>query len=141
MEAALGLAQLETSAADLAWRRQIAARLTEGLAPLSGRLRLPATREGCEHAWMFYPMVLLGPEGGRPGLIQHLEDRQVETRYLLPLLNQPAYVRRFGALEEQYPVARDVNHNGFYVGCHAGMTMADADHIVQTIHDFFRSTR
>ncbi|MBM3784762.1 MAG: DegT/DnrJ/EryC1/StrS family aminotransferase [Acidobacteria bacterium] len=138
MEAALGIAQLETRDADLARRREIAGRLSSGLMPLAERLRLPQTKEGCEHAWMFYPLVLTDSTVQRAALIQFLEDRQIETRYLLPLLNQPAYVRRFGALEDQYPIARDVNRNGFYVGCHAGMTDEEVEFVVATFHAFFR---
>jgi len=138
MEAALGLAQLETREADWQRRQVIARRLCEGLAPLSDALQLPVEREGAEHAWMFFPLVLRNSKIERGALIQHLEDHQIETRYLLPLLNQPVYREMFGDLEPAYPVAANLNRRAFYIGCHAGMTDEEVDHILDCFHTFFR---
>jgi dTDP-4-amino-4,6-dideoxygalactose transaminase len=139
MEAALGIAQLETREADWLRRGEIAGRFNQAFAPLEGRLQLPRVRDGAEHAWMFYPLVLTGAGISRRDLIQYLEDHQIETRYLLPLLNQPAYQKHFGDLESQYPVARKLNRDAFYIGCHAGMTDEEAGHVIETVHAFFRS--
>ena len=138
MEAALGLAQLETREADWGRRQTIARKLCEGLAPLSDALQLPVGRDGAEHAWMFFPLVLRSPRIERSALIQHLEEHQIETRYLLPLLNQPVYKAMFGDLEQDYPVAANLNRRAFYVGCHAGMTDQEVDHILDCMHSYFR---
>lgn len=138
MEAALGIAQLETREADWKRRCEIAGRFNTAFAPLEGRLHLPRVRDGAEHAWMFYPLVLTDSSLSRRELIQYLEDHQIETRYLLPLLNQPAYQKHFGDLEPQYPVARKLNRDAFYIGCHAGMTDEEVDHVIETVHAFFR---
>ena len=138
MEAALGLAQLEEREVFLARRRRIAALLDEGLAPFAGRLQLPAARPGAEHAYMFYPLVILDAGVRRDDLIAHLEDRGVETRYLLPLINQPVYRRLFGSLEAEYPVAARLNRDAFYVGCHPGMSDEDARYAARCFADFFR---
>ena len=55
---------------------------------------------------------------------------------LLPLLNQPAYIKTFGNLENKYPVAKMINQRGFYFGCHPYMTKKDIHHISKTIHEF-----
>ncbi len=138
MEAALGLAQLETREADWERRKVIARRLCEGLAPLADRLQLPTERDGTEHAWMFFPLVLRTEAIERGAVIQYLEDHQIETRYLLPLLNQPVYKKLFGDLEPQYPVAANLNRRAFYIGCHAGMTDEEVDYILDCFHTFFR---
>jgi perosamine synthetase len=138
MEAALGLAQLESHQEDWARRRDIADRLRAGLGDLEDALQLPAGRDGADHAWMFFPLVLRAPGVDRAALIQFLEDHQIETRYLLPLLNQPVYQQLFGDLEPQYPVAAALNRRAFYIGCHAGMTDGEVDHILDTFHRFFR---
>jgi dTDP-4-amino-4,6-dideoxygalactose transaminase len=74
----------------------------------------------------------------RAALIQFLEERQIETRYLLPLLNQPVYNELFGDLEPDYPVAANFNRRAFYIGCHAGMTDEEVDHILDCFHTYFR---
>ena len=138
MEAALGVAQLESHQEDWARRREIAERLCHGLRDLEDALQLPTGRDGADHAWMFFPLVLRAPGVDRAALIQFLEDHQIETRYLLPLLNQPVYQQLFGDLEPRYPVAAALNRRAFYIGCHAGMTDGEVDHILDTFHRFFR---
>jgi len=139
MEAALGLAQLESREADWQRRRVITQRLCAGLSPLSDMLQLPVERDGAEHAWMFFPLVLRGPSIERSAIIQYLEDHHIETRYLLPLLNQPVYKELFGDLEPNYPVAANLNRQAFYIGCHAGMTDEEVDYILDCFHSFFRN--
>ena len=139
MEAALGLAQLETREADWQRRRVIARRLCAGLSPLSDALQLPVERNGAEHAWMFFPLVLRNSSIERSAIIQYLEDHHIETRYLLPLLNQPVYRELFGDLEPEYPVAANLNRRAFYIGCHAGMTDEEVDYILDCFHTFFRN--
>lgn len=137
MEAAIGVAQLERREADWKQRQSNARRLGAGLAPLRDRLQLPAPRPEAEHAWMFYPMVVTDPSIERADLVRHLEARGIETRYLLPLINQPVYRALYGDLDAEYPVAAMLNERALYVGCHVEMTDADADHVIESIHEFF----
>ncbi len=133
MEAALGVAQLEERVESMARRASLAARLTAGLAGLQDTLQLPTAREGAEHGYMMYPLVLVDDRVPRAALIEHLESQGVETRYLLPLINQPIYRDTFGDLDAEYPVAARLNARAFYVGCHPEMTDEDADHVVASI--------
>src|SRR5207237_4405922 len=115
-------AQLEDREKASAWRQAIAARLTAGLSGLQDALQLPAARPGSEHAYMMYPLTLVDDRIPRDALIEHLESHGVETRYLLPLINQPIYRATFGNLDAEYPVAARLNQRAFYVGCHADMS-------------------
>ncbi len=137
MEAALGIAQLEEREAQWATRQRVAARYRAGLASLGDRLQLPALRPDTDHAYMFFPLVLTDTSSSRPRLIQFLEERGVETRYLLPLINQPVYRELFGNLDAEYPVAARLNENAFYVGCHPEMTDDDADYVVDCLQTYF----
>jgi len=137
MEAALGVAELEQHDTNTARRREIAARYDAGLADLAGRLQTPAVRPGAEHAYMFYPLVLSDPALRRDDLIDFLERSGVETRYLLPLINQPVYRDLFGNLDAQYPVAAHLNANAFYIGCHPQISDTEADYVIDVMHDFF----
>ncbi|MEO8075580.1 MAG: DegT/DnrJ/EryC1/StrS family aminotransferase, partial [Acidobacteriota bacterium] len=131
MEAAIGIAQLEDRDTLCARRRTIAAALDDGLAPLAGEhLRLPATRAGAEHAYMFYAITITNDRVARADLIQYLEERSIETRYVLPLINQPVYRQRFGNLDSEYPVAAHLNERAFYIGCHPDMTDDDVSYVV-----------
>lgn len=138
MEAALGIAQYEEREEMAARRRAIAKLLTQGLTRFIGHFQLPHSRPGTQHGYMFYPITILNPAIERPALIEYLEERGIETRYVLPLINQPVYRKLFGNLDQQYPVAARLNERAFYVGSHPGMTDADAHFIVETLHDFLR---
>ncbi|MBI5210799.1 MAG: DegT/DnrJ/EryC1/StrS family aminotransferase [Elusimicrobia bacterium] len=134
-EAALGLAQLEESGAIIKARKRNARLLTEGLKGLDDVLQLASEPEGREHMFMLYPIVLRSQ--GKRALVNHLEDRGIETRDIMPLINQPIYRRIFGDLEPKYPVARWINRSGFYVGCHQYMTKPDIGRLADVVHSFF----
>lgn len=135
LEAAIGLAQLERKDEFLKRRRRNAQILTEGLAHLEDRLQLPTIPEGRTHSFMMYPMVLRGQPKG--DLVNYLEERKVETRDMLPLLNQPIYQKIFGDMEKDYPVARWIDESGFYVGCHPYLKTEEMEYIVETICEYF----
>jgi len=137
LEAALGVAQLEVWEAQTARRRAVANGLTRQLSSLERHLQLPAIRPETEHVFMFYPLVIRDPAIARADLIRHLEERGVETRYLLPLINQPIYRKLFGDLDRQYPVAAHLNRNAFYIGCHVDVTDEDVSYIGRTFKEFF----
>lgn len=136
LEAALGLAQLEEKAGIIKGRLAMARRLTAGLKEFEHRLQLPTCPPDRDHTFMLYGLVLRG-EDKKP-LVNFLEDRGVETRDMLPLLNQPIYKCLFGDLEKKYPVARELNRSGFYIGCHQYMTADDADYAVEQFRAYFR---
>lgn len=137
MEAALGIAQLEERQFHWDRRQRTANRFHAALSSLEGRLQLPAVRPDAEHAYMFFPLVLTDQSDSRADLIAFLEERGVETRYLLPLINQPVYRSMFGNLDAQFPVAARLNVSAFYIGCHPEMTDDDADYVIACLQSFF----
>lgn len=141
MEAALGIAQLEERQNHWNRRLRTAARYHAGLSGLDDRLQLPAMRPETDHAYMFFPLVLTNPGDSRSDIIQYLEDKGIETRYLMPLINQPIYRSVFGILDAEYPVAARLNDTGFYVGCHPEMTDDDADYVVECLQSYFAGSR
>jgi dTDP-4-amino-4,6-dideoxygalactose transaminase len=82
-----------------------------------------------------YPIVLRGE--AKTGLVNFLEQGKVETRDIMPLINQPVYVKRFGDLERRYPTAAWINKSGFYVGCHQYLSRQELDHVLERIHAYF----
>lgn len=136
MEAAIGVAQLETREAMMRARRGHAAYLTRALAPLEDVLQLPGIRPGCDHSFMMYPLVARQQE--KRELVEFLEAHNVETRDMMPLINQPVYQRLFAINVADYPVADWINRNGFYVGCHQNLSRQDLDTIVELLMTYFK---
>lgn len=135
MEAAIGLAQLERHADIVTARKAVAAKYLDRLAGLSDVLQLPTTPSDRDHVFMLFPLVLRN--GSKRELVNHLEANGIETRDLLPLIDQPIYRKLFGDLEPQYPVARWLNRSGLYIGCHQYLTDAQIDHVADTLYRFF----
>ena len=136
LEAALGVGQIANADANNAQRRQVAQMYLEGLKDLEEYIQLPYTPEDREHCFMLFGIVLRNEL--KRNLVNFLEARNIETRDMLPLLNQPIYRRLFGDLEPQYPVARWINNNGFYIGCHPYMTDNEVAFVIEAFHDYFR---
>jgi dTDP-4-amino-4,6-dideoxygalactose transaminase len=135
LEAAIGLGQIEQADAFLARRREVAQRYTAGLSDLEDRIQLPHPRPDRTHSYMMYPIVLR--QEPKWDLVRFLEDRQIETREMMPLVTQPVYRRLFGDIEAQFSVARWVNESGFYVGCHPYLLDEEVDYIIARIHEYF----
>jgi dTDP-4-amino-4,6-dideoxygalactose transaminase len=132
LEAAIGLGQLEQREAIIKARRDNAAYFRERLEPLKDRLQLPFVPPDREHMFMLFPIVLR--DRPKRGLVNYLEDHLIETRDLMPLVNQPIYRRIFGdGLEDRYPVAKWLNASGFYIGCHQHLTEEEKAYVVDTI--------
>jgi dTDP-4-amino-4,6-dideoxygalactose transaminase len=112
-EAAIALPQLDALKEIIKARVDNAKTLTAGLKPFADKLQLPKCPYNRSHALMMYPLVLR--EGDKWDLIRHLEKAGIETREMLPLTNQPCYDGLFD--EDDYPVAKWINEQGFYVGC------------------------
>lgn len=136
MEAALGVGELARYQDILRRRQENASYLTGGLADLTRYLQLPSVRNDTEHAWMMYP-IMVKDGVDREGLLLQLEMAGIETRHLMPLINQPVYRKLFGDLEPLYPVAARINRRGFAIGCHQGLQRRDLEHIVAAFHTYF----
>lgn len=136
MEAALGVAALESADNMISRRRFNANYLTRELSRFEDRLQLPTIRPGCEHSFMMYPIVVR--EEAKHDLVNFLEQRGVETRDMLPLVNQPVYADI--VKEDDFPVAKWINNNGFYVGCHQDLSTVDLSYMVGLFERYYRSS-
>ena len=59
-------------------------------------------------------------------LITYLENNGIETRNLMPITNQPVYINTIFKgvdVSKEYPVAENLNNNGFYIGCHSFLNL------------------
>ena len=133
LEAAIGLSQLEEKDEIVRARTAVAASYIERLQPLSDRLQLPHVPADRTHSYMLFPLVTLRESKDR--LINALESNGVETRDLLPLVNQPIYAKEFANAARDFPNAAWLADRGFYVGCHQDVTPDMQDHVLRIIRD------
>jgi dTDP-4-amino-4,6-dideoxygalactose transaminase len=137
LEAAIALPQLATLKTDIQRRVDNAKLLTSGLRPFAERLQLPTSLPTCpynrSHSLMMYPIIFR--EGDKWDLIRHLEESGIDTREMLPLTNQPCYDGMFD--EGDYPVAKWINEQGFYVGCSQYLTDEHMGYVVEKMGEYF----
>lgn len=133
IEGALGLAQIERKDEIMSKRHVNAQRLINGLQEYENLIQLPRSKSYIEHTYMMFPILIKDKRIERKDFVTYLESCNIETRPMLPLINQPIYLKIFGKLEDKYPIAKNINNNGFYIGCHHGMSDDDIDEIISII--------
>ncbi len=136
LEAGLGLAELELLSGNIAVRQANADYLKSKLKEFEQFLQLPEIHPDCTHSFMMFPIVV-NDNVDRNELVLFLEKNGVETRGMLPLLNQPAYKKLFGNIEQEYPVAKKINDCGFYIGCHQNISKNDFDYVFEIFKQYF----
>lgn len=134
LEAAIGVAQLDEWEAMISKRRRNGKKITKALKPLQDHLQLPKVRKGNEHSFMMYPIVLKNMP--KTDVVNFLEANGIETRDMMPLINQPIYKKLFNLNEDDYPVAKWINNSGFYIGCHQNLKQEDLDWITEVFNKF-----
>jgi len=137
MEGALGLAQTERIDEMIDKRKKNAEYLISKLKKFEREIQLPEKRSDREHAYMMFPIVIKDKDIDKENFKVFLEKNNIETRDMVPLVNQPIYQKIFGKdLENKFPVAKWVNEKGFYIGCHQKLNKDDLDHIINKFGEF-----
>jgi len=140
IEGALGLAQLERKDEIIKKHRDNAQHLLRGLEKYEDMLQLPRHPDNAEHTYMMFPIVVKRESGIHVrDFVRYLETCNIETRPMLPLLNQPVYKQLFGDIEKEYPVAEYIDHNGFYIGCHHGQGKEELDYQIEKIGEYLEN--
>ena len=134
MEAAIGVGQLERSKQIISRRKEIAETFNKELSKFSERVQLPDCPENRTHTFMMYGLLMKNEK--KHDIVNFLENLNIETRDLLPIINQPIYKRLYGKLDKKYPVAKKINESGFYIGCHSYMTDSEVNYIIDVINNF-----
>lgn len=127
INAAFGIEQMKKLPGFLDIRRRNVERYISNLRDVPG-IVLPS--DGPETNWLAFPFQV--PD--RLGLINFLEDRNIQTRVIFSgnITRHPAY-RKYC---ESFPIADMIMKNGILVGCHHGMTLEDVDYVCDQIKEF-----
>jgi perosamine synthetase len=139
MEGALALAQFEERDTILSGRAACAQYYISELSQFGHVIQLPHIQPNREHAYMMFPIVIKEGVINRKDLVMFLEQHNIETRDMLPFINQPVVVKQFGDIEHDYPVARWINSHGFYIGCHEKITQNERKYIISVFKEFFNN--
>lgn len=132
---ALGTSQMNRLEANLARRREIAARYGDAFGELQG-VRLPVVRPGVTPAWHLYP-IRVEPDRlriDRAAFFRALraEGLAVNVHYI-PVHLHPYYRERFGYREGDYPVSEDAYARLISLPMFHGMTDADVQDVIDAV--------
>jgi perosamine synthetase len=130
IQAALGLAQLETVDTALGDRQRLAAWYDEALAPLADQLVLPSQRPDTRHAYWMYTVYLRTGDGARRDAVMgHMDTDGIETRPVFyPMHVLPPY-REATA----YPVADTWAPRGINLPTHQQISRTDVARIARSL--------
>ena len=139
MQAAIGCAQIEKFPSFVEKRRHNFDRLKEKLSVVADKLILPEPCENSKPSW--FGFLITCKEGvDRNSLVQHLEDKRVQTRMLFSgnLIKHPCFdemrktgegYRVVGTLENTDRIMNDT----FWIGVYPGMNDEMIDYMAQCI--------
>lgn len=132
-EAALGLAQLPKLPNQIERRRLVCQVLYDALKDLDDFNVMPPGSSAC----MFFPVMIQETSLlNKVRVMEHLAGHGIESRELLPLINQPCYKNLIDR-PEGFAVAQAINERGFYIGCHQDLTQACLDKTISVFKDYF----
>ena len=141
MQAAIGCAQLEKVPSFVEKRKYNWQRLREGLSGLQDKLILPEAAPNSDPSW--FGFLITCKEGvGRNNLVQHLENKNIQTRALFAgnLVKHPCFdeLRKFGT---GYRIAGNLDatdcvmNNTFWIGVYPGMSNEMIDRVITVLHE------
>jgi dTDP-4-amino-4,6-dideoxygalactose transaminase len=132
LEAAIGLAELDDWEKMIKKRQDNAVYLMKGLGEIwkFNATNFPVTYAD-KHSFMFFPMLV----DRRDELMIHLERKGIQTRTMMPLINQPLvkpYVKG-----KKLPAAEFIGNHGLLIGCHQYLKKKDLDYIIDNMEKFY----
>jgi perosamine synthetase len=141
IQAAIGLAQLESIDSFVDLRRRNASAYNAALGQLPG-ITLPPEKEWARSVyWMYSILVGDGFPVDRDELMRRLKDKGIDTRtFFIPMHMQPAFASMGLFRDESYPVAEDLSRRGLYLPSGSGLKEEDLDHVCRSIREIAASS-
>lgn len=105
-------------------------------------LRLPEMRQGTDHTFYGYPLVIeRGAPFQRRDLVYFLEERGIETRPFFAgcLPDQPGFRNQPKKISGKLFVSRWIRDNAIFIGCHPALIRSQVKHVIAAFDEFFRS--
>lgn len=130
IQAALGVAQMETVDQAVADRDQLARWYDEALAGLAGKIVLPHEASWAKQVfWMYNIFLADGDETKRDAVMRELDELDIETRPVFyPMHVLPPYLE-----EDTYPVGSLWSQRGINLPTHQDLTRDDIQRIADAL--------
>jgi perosamine synthetase len=136
IQAAIGVAQMETIEQALSDRERLARWYDQALAPFGGEIVLPREQDWAKQVyWMYNIFLRHGNEDRRDAVMRQLDEVGIETRPVFyPMHVLPPYKE-----DAVYPVADEWAQRGINLPTHPDMTQADVQRIAKSLSAALRS--
>ncbi|MGF6563787.1 lipopolysaccharide biosynthesis protein RfbH [Kosakonia cowanii] len=140
MQAACGLAQLESVEEFVRLRKENFTYLKHGLTSCAEFLELPEATEKADPSWFGFPITLKETSGvTRVDLVKFLDDAKIGTRLLFAgnLTRQPYFANlKYRVVGELTNTDRIMNQT-FWIGIYPGLTKDHLDYVISKFEEFF----
>jgi perosamine synthetase len=136
---ALGIEQLKKLDANLARRRELAARYTAAFREIPG-VTPPAVRAEMNPAWHLYPIRTdtVKLTTGRAEIFRALRAENIGVNvHYIPVHLHPYYRERFGYSGGEFPIAEDAYERLISLPMFHGMSDKDADDVIAAVRKVF----
>ena len=135
VQAACGLAQLESIDYHIELRRQHAHRYTEQLIRL---VETPIEIAGYLNTYWMYAILMKNQEQ-RDGLMQYLDKVGIGTRtFFIPMNQQP--ILDYLCKGQKFPIADNISKRGLYLPSGTGLSDGEIDVVCDAVKEYLRCT-
>lgn len=132
-EAVLGLSQIPGLKKHVNDRRRVFVELLDAFGTFDEFQTVGVMNNTC----MMFPVVIKETSKLKKyNLCEHLEKNDIETRDMMPITNQACYRKIVN--EDDFPVAKHINRNGFYIPCNPQMGKKEIQHIKETFESYLQ---
>jgi CDP-6-deoxy-D-xylo-4-hexulose-3-dehydrase len=146
LQAGMGLAQLKKLPRIIEMRKHNHARLCNIFAMYEDYFVLPKATEGSDPAWFAFAVTIKdGSPFKRIDIVEHFENHKIQTRpyFAGNIMLQPAYAGMMDASKviSDFPNARKVTTDTFFLGTSPVITDEHLDYIEKVLDGFFEGIR
>ncbi len=145
-QAAMGLVQLKRLPQIIELRKRNYDRLKSIFGKYEDCFIIPRATEGSDPAWFAFPLTIKDGCGfKRKDIVDYLEENKIQTRpyFAGNIMLQPAYTGMMDSARviSDFPNARKVTTDTFFLGTSPVITEPQMDYIEKTVDDFFTKKR
>lgn len=139
LQSAIGIEQLKKLDSFIDIRRANARYLLDELRQYEDVIQLPVEKPWAKHTYHhFFIIVREGAPFTRIDMVNHLEKNGIETRPIEAgnMADQPCMEGVKYRVKGDLTNARHIRENGFFIGCHPGLSVEDLKRIVNVFASF-----
>lgn len=141
MQAACGLAQMQSLENFIKVRKKNFNTLKSNLADLRNELILPEAEKNSDPSWFGFPISIRNPQKvKREKIIEFLNNNKIATRLLFSgnLIKQPYMSKQIFRVSGDLKNTDNIMENTFWIGVFPGLENDHLDYISQKLFDFFK---